>query len=144
RSDQNGGGRQVTSNRPARRCDERKRAGGLEPCQIPRAVAGNRCRGVEEKRPAHSYTRGGYSKRRSQCWGDAFCRPRLTSDRTASQQRCRDDGRDQSPRLSAPGGRYQRKSIGSKKSRYFLCLATRVESKRLGRSSTEWPSGNPL
>src|SRR5262244_2906086 len=66
RSHQNGGRRKVTPNRPARRCDERKRAGRLESCQIPCAVSGNRFRGVEEKRLAHSYPRGSYSKGRPQ------------------------------------------------------------------------------
>ena len=66
------------------------------------------------------------------------------SDRTANQQRCRHDGRDQSARLGTPGRRNQRKDAGSKKSGDFLRLAARVEPKRLGRDSPRRPRGYPL
>ena len=117
------GRRQITFNRPARRCDERKRAGRFESCQIPRRDTGNRSRYLQEERLAHSYSRRRYPKGRSQRWSHAFCRSRLTSDGTANQQRCRHDGRDQSARFGTPGRRNQREDAGSKKSGDFLRLA---------------------
>ena len=98
-------------------------------------IAGNRSRYLQEKRLAHSYPRRRYPQGRSQRWSHAFCRSRLTSDRTANQQRCRHDGRDQSARFGTSGRRNQRKDAGSKKSRDFLRLAAGVEPTRLGRDS---------
>ena len=47
---------------------------------------------LQEKRSAHSYSRGRYPQGRTQCRSHALRRARFTADRTAHQQRCRDDG----------------------------------------------------
>ncbi len=117
------GPQKFTFNRPTRRCDERKRAGRFESCQISRGEPGNRSRYLQEERLAHSYSRRRYPQGRSQRWSHAFCRSRFTVDWTANQQRCRHDGRDQSARFGTPGRRNQREDAGSKKSGDFLRLA---------------------
>ena len=59
----------------------------------------------KKQRSAHPSSRGRDPQRRPQCRNHALCRSRFTADRTAHQQRCRHDRRDQPARPGAAGRR---------------------------------------